>query len=177
MLVDGTLDLNFAGAGTHVEMRTLAPKRANAAEPDAWSAWQTLASGAGRHAVELGRPRFNGRDNSIHGVYRFQLRVSVDPAAARPTPAGLSAFRLDLFFENGIMSVPQIFAGRNTMRFRVRDAARLSGPVEVRYRYRTAAGEQTARHTLRFADFRSNEAVWDLDAPGLTRCDSLAIFY
>ncbi|MFB3825953.1 MAG: hypothetical protein ACE15B_04255 [Bryobacteraceae bacterium] len=177
VLVDGTLEIELAGKGTRIEMRTLAAKRGHAAEPDVWSAWQTLAAEPGPQTIELGRPRFNGKDVSIHGVYRFQLRLAVGADAARTAPAGLSALRLDLFFENGIMSIPQIFAGRNAMRFRVRDAASLRGPVEVVYRYRTAAGARSVRRSLMPAEFRNNEAVWTMDAPGLTRCDSVSVSY
>jgi hypothetical protein len=126
---------------------------------------------------ELGRERFNGRDVSIHGVYRFQLRLTVGPSAGRPAPAGLDALRLALSFENGIMSIPRIFAGSNTVRCAVRDASLLRGPVKVTYRYRTAAGAQAHTKVLDPADFRGNEASYRLDAPGLTRCDSVSIAY
>ena len=179
VLVDGTLEAGLAGAGDDVklEIRTQKPKNASEAEPEAWSAWQTLAAGPGAVTTELGRPRFNGKDVSIHGVYRFQLRLTVNPSAGRPAPAGLSALRLALSFENGIMSIPRIFAGSNTVRFAVRDAKLLRGPVRVTYRYRTAAGEQTHTKVLEPADFRGNEASYKLDAPGLTRCNSIAISY
>jgi hypothetical protein len=177
VLVDGTLEIELAGSGTRIEMRTLAPKRSHVAEPDVWSEWQTLSRDPGRRRIELGRPRFNGKDNSIHGVYRFQVRVAVDTDAVRTAPAGLSALRLDLYFENGIMSIPQIFAGRNVMRFRVRDAASLSGPVEVVYRYQTDAGARSVKRSLKQVEFRNNEAVWTMDAPGLIRCDSVSVSY
>lgn len=177
ILVDGTLNAALTGSAVSIEMRTLAPKRSHAQEPDVWSEWQTVARNSGRHSIELGRSRFNGKDNSIHGVYRFQLRVIVTPDAARKTPAGLAALQMQLFFENGIMSVPQIFSGRNTLRFGVRDGARLRGPVEVAYHYTNAAGKQTAKRVLRAEDLRGNEAVWNVDAPGLIRCDSLSISY
>jgi hypothetical protein len=177
VMVDGTLAAELAGAGARIEMRVLEPKTGRASEADAWGEWQTLAGEAGRHKLELGRPRFNGKDASIHGVYRFQLRVSVDPRPGRATPAGLSALKLDLYFENGIMSIPRIFAGRNTLRFQLRDAARLRGPVEVVYRYQTSSGNRIARRTLQAGDFRGNEAEWNVDAAGLVRCNSLAISY
>jgi len=177
VLVDGTLNIALTGSAVSLEMRTLAPKRSHAQEPDVWSEWQTVARNSGRHSIELGRPRFNGKDNSIHGAYRFQLRVTVAPDAARKTPAGLAALQMQLFFENGIMSIPQIFSGRNTLRFQVRDSARLRGPVEIAYHYTSGAGKQTAKRVLRAEDLRRNEAVWNVDAPGLLRCDSLAISY
>jgi hypothetical protein len=162
VLVDGTLD----GKGAEIAFRTLAPKALNETEPDQWSRWQTLPHAA--KAVELGRPRFNERDVSIHGVYRFQLRVK------KPEHAAVS---LKLNFENGIMSIPPLFAGKNTLRFRVADAATLTGPVTVAYRYATDGGEKTHRHVLRPADFKNGEAVYVVDAPGLTRCRSVSISY
>jgi hypothetical protein len=127
--------------------------------------------------VELGRPRFNGQDVSIHGAYRFQLRLAVEPRTGRAAPPGLDAFKLALHFENGIMSIPQIFAGSNTVRFRVRDSSLLRGPVRVTYRYETAAGDRVHTKVLRPSDFRGNEAVYRLDAPGLSRCKSVAVEY
>jgi hypothetical protein len=179
VLVDGTLEAALAGAAGDVklEIRTQRTKAFSAAEPDAWSSWQTLQTGPGKAAIELGRPRYNGRDVSIHGVYRFQVRVSMEPRAGRTAAAGLSAFRLTLYFENGIMSIPQIFAGRNTIRFRLNDASALRGPVRVAYKYQTAAGERTHAQVLRPADFTGNTSEYSFEAPGLIRCNSLAIGY
>lgn len=176
VLVDGTLSTMAAG-GAEIAIRTLAPKTRNASEPDQWSAWQPLFTGEGAREVELGRPRFNGRDVSIHGVYRFQVRVKVKEDAGRKTAAGLSAISLKLYFENGIMSIPPLFAGRNSMRLRVADAAALSGPVTVSYRYRTAGGEKTSQRALGRADFRNGEAGYAVEAAGLTRCNSVSISY
>ena len=75
------------------------------------------------------------------------------------------------------MSIPQIFAGKNTVRFRLRDAAKLTGPVKVVYQYQTAAGECTHTEILRVGDFQSNIATYTLDAPGLVRCTSLVVSY
>ena len=177
VLVDGTLDAALAGSDAKLEIRTLRPKTRTESEPDVWSDWQTLASAAGAVKTELGRPRFNGKDVSIHGVYRFQLRLSVDARAGRTASAGLNALKLALSFENGIMSIPQIFAGTNTVRFQVKDASALRGPVKVAYRYETSAGEKVHTHVLRPADFHGNEAVYTLDAPGLMRCRSVAVEY
>lgn len=177
VLVDGTLSAALAGAGTEVAIRTFAPKPRNAAEPDAWSEWETLRTGAGTHSVELGRPRFNGKQVSIHGVYRFQLRVRVTGGAAGGEPAGLMKLGLLLHFENGIMSIPPLFSGTNTLRFRVAEAGALKGPVTVEYRYETAAGEKVHRQVLRPADFRQGEAVYRAEAPGLTRCRTVSVSY
>jgi hypothetical protein len=151
VLVDGTLD---APPGASVEIRTLAPKPRHAAEPDQWSAWEALPAGNASLA--------------IHGKYRFELRVR-GPDRVR--------LKMKLYFENGIMSIPPLFAGRNTLRFRIADAAALQGDVSVSYRYLTAAGERTQRQVLRRGDFRGVEAVYTVDSPGLLRCQSVSIAY
>ena len=173
VLVEGVLEGELRGAA-RLEIRALQAKPLNEAEPDVWSDWQPLRQGPGKFRAPLGRVRHNGRDVSIHGAYRFQLRLSVDPASGTDA-AGLAALRLEAWFECGIMSIPQIFAGANTIRFKLRDAAALRGPVTVTYRYETAEGERSHRRVLSTADFRGNEAVYDLDAPGLLRCKSLLI--
>lgn len=177
VLVNGTLESSLVGAGVRLELRTLRPKNSNAAELDIWSVWQVLTREAGRSVLELGKPRFNGTDVSIHGVYRFQLRVVVDKRVGRSAQTGLAQLRLELFFENGIMSIPRIFAGTNTLRFRVGDSAALQGPVEVVYRYQTAAGKKISHKVLRPGDFLGNQATYTLSAPGLVRCNALAISY
>jgi hypothetical protein len=177
VLVDGLVEAEFAGDGVSLEIRTLRPKMGSETEEEAWSAWQALPVNRGRVSEELGRPRFNGSDVSVHGVYRFQVRLSVAPKPGAAQPRGLSAFRLQLDFENGIMSIPQIFAGKNTVRFRLRDASLLDGPVQVVYRYQTAAGERTHTQMLRRADFQGNIATYTLDAPELVRCSSVAVSY
>ena len=180
VLVDGTLKADLAGSApgdVKLEIRTLQAKAASESLPDAWSDWQKLVSGPGRSTIELGRPRFNGSDVSIHGVYRFQVRVSVSPQPGRTSPPGLSALNLELYFENGIMSIPQIFAGANAMQFKLHDAAQLRGPVQVTYTYQGADGEKSATRTLHPADFHSDVARYSLNAPGLIRCKSLTIAY
>lgn len=159
VLVDGTLETE---PGTQVAIRTLRPKNTRESDPEVWSEWQSLSGGK----IELGRPRFNGRDVSIHGVYRFQLRLTGKPR-----------LKLTLYFENGIMSIPRIFAGVNTVRVRVRDASLLKAPVRVTYRWQTAAGERENVKTLQPSDFRGGEAVYALHAPGLERCKSVAVAY
>ena len=176
ILVDGRLDAEVAGDAA-LEMRTLEAKPRMASQPDVWSEWQRLpVNGDGVH-IELGRPRFNGRDVSIHGVYRFQVRLSVPRRAGRAAPAGLNSLALRLSFEAGIMSLPQIFSGKNTVRFQVRDAEALRGPIQVAYRYQTAHGPQTHRKTLERGDFTGNIATYEINTPGLLRCDSVTISY
>jgi hypothetical protein len=97
--------------------------------------------------------------------------------AAGGAASGLSALQLVAYFENGIMSIPQIFEGRNTVRFKVNDSSKLNAPIEVTYRYETPAGERKHHQVLQPADFRGNEASYVIDAPGLIRCNSLAVVY
>ncbi len=176
VLVEGTLEGELAG-DAKIEIRTLEAKPRNADQPDVWSGWQALAEEPGVFHVPLGRARFNGADAGIHGVYRFQLRIKPGPRSRRESPAGLKAIKLVAYFETGIMSIPQIFAGSNTIRFKVRDAKAVRGPIRVTYRYQTAGGERKHEKVLRPSDFRGNEAVYQIDAPGLMRCKSLAIAY
>jgi hypothetical protein len=177
VLVDGTLKAELAGNGVKLEMRTLKDKPASEAEPDVWSQWQTLASGSGGTTAQLGRPRYNGKEVSIDGKYQFQLRVSISADAHRTAAAGLNSLRLELLFENGIMSIPQIFAGANTVDFRLKDADRLKGSVRITYNYETAVGERAQTNVLHASDFRGNAAHYSFEAPGLIRCKSLAIAY
>jgi hypothetical protein len=165
ILVDGTVS---APPGTAIEIRTLEAKARNASEPDQWSAWQPLLPASGVRQAELGRTRFGPSEVSIHGVYRFQLRVRA---------ADRVKLSLKLYFENGIMSIPPLFAGRNTLRLHVASASTLVGPVTVTYRFATAAGERTVSRALRPKDFEGDEAVFVMNAPGLTRCRSVSISY
>lgn len=176
VFVDGTLKVDLTGEDVNVEVRTLADKVANEGQPDVWSAWQTLPVQRGT-AVELGRSRYNGNDVSIHGTYHFQLRVSVLPNARRSAPAGLKSISLETFFENGIMSIPQIFAGTNGIQFRLKNASALRGPIKVTYTYETNDGTRSHPMVLGPSDFHDNVARYVLDAPGLIRCKSLAVVY
>jgi len=176
VLVDGTLKADLAG-DAEVAIRTLAPKPRDGEETDRWSEWQPLFGGAGIREAELGKPRFNGRDVSIHGVYRFQVRVRVRPVAGRRSAAGLTALSMKLYFENGIMSIPPLFAGSNTVRMKVAEGAALSAPVTVAYEYETAGGWKSHKQILRPGAFVKGEAQYTADAPGLTRCRSVSISY
>ncbi len=178
--MDGTLTGELSGSpadNLKLEIRVLQTKTLNASQADAWSSWDTVHVGPGRFSVSLGRERFDGAKVGIYGRYRLQIRLSAGANPARSKAAGLSAFRLETFFETGIMSIPQIFAGPNTLHFKVRDASRLQGPVKVVYRYQTAQGEKRNERVLRPADFRGNAAAYRIDAPGLTRCNSVSVTY
>ena len=175
ILVDGTLSATLAGVGTELSIRTLAPKALAASEPDHWSDWQPLFSTPGANQTELGRPRFNGRDASIHGAYRFQIRVRVPRDATPSASAGLSALSMKLYFENGIMSIPPLFAGRNKLRLRIADPAALTSPLTVVYLYDTPRGPKSHRQMLRPSDFTQGEARYIVNAPDLIRCRSVSI--
>ena len=180
VLVDGDLSGELTGAagdGLTIEIRTLQAKTLNESQPDVWSPWDVRHDGPGKFSLKLGREVFNGRSASIYGLYRFQVRISMSANAARTAPAGLASLRLLSYFENNIMSIPQIFAGHNAMRFKLADASQLRGPVTVVYRYRTESGEKRHEQVLRPSEFRANVAAYELEAPGLVRCDSLSITY
>ncbi|HYO84244.1 MAG TPA: hypothetical protein VES20_22760, partial [Bryobacteraceae bacterium] len=149
-------------------------KPSSAVDPANWSEWQELDAS---QVVALGRPRFNGKDVSIHGVYRFQLRVSVPPGDDGARASGLESIHLNLLFENGIMSLPRLQPGTNAMRFELASADTLTGPVYVTYRFATADGEREHAQTIRREDFTGNVARYTLDAPGLVRCNSVEIRY
>ncbi|MBL8216966.1 MAG: hypothetical protein JNK87_39975 [Bryobacterales bacterium] len=150
VLVDGTVDIP---PGTTAEIRTLEPKPRHAAEPDRWSEWSPLS---GKAALQ------------IHGKYRFQVRLS---------GPGRQQVKLLVYFENSMTSIPPLFAGANTVRLRVADPAALRRQVTVTYRYQTAGGQRQHRQVLQVSDFRGNEAVYQANAPGLLRCESVAIMY
>lgn len=180
ILVDGVLEGELLGRAdeARIEIRAQLPKPRQRDQPDVWSDWEPLHSGGGQpFAVDLGRDRFNGRQVSLHGVYRFQVRVRLSPKAGRMNQVGLKALRLRAHFENGIMSLPQIFAGDNTIHFKVADATAVTGPIQVRYRFQTADGEKAHAQTIRPEDFRGNVASYTLRAPGLTRCNSVEVAY
>lgn len=159
--VDGTLDAALMGGGVRLEFRTLLAKPLSASEADVWSNWQPV----------------KGRQLDIGGTYRFQLRLTVDPRPGRRTPAGLSSLRVEASFENGIMSIPQIFDGANTIHFRLNGGVRPVSPVTVEYRYQTAAGEQSHCRTILPGEISAGGMSYVLNAPGLIRCNSLSITY
>jgi hypothetical protein len=114
---------------------------------------------------------------SVHGVYRFQVRVRVRPEAGRTAASGLTALSFKLYFENGIMSLPPLFAGRNALRLRVGGVTAPAGPVTVSYEYETAGGVKRHTRALEPAAFVGGEARYTAETPGLTRCRSVSISY
>jgi len=180
VLVNGTLSGHWAASAEDrptIQMRTLRSKRGSRQEEDQWSPWQTIQTDPGEFQVQLGRERFNETDVSIHGKYRFQLRLSLATNTQRQNTAGLSALNLNLTFENGIMSIPRIHAGSNIIRFKVQDASAIAGPIQVVYQYQTSQGPQSHSQTLVRTDFVDNEAQYTIDAEDFVRCDLLRIKY
>ena len=179
VLVDGLLSGRWLASDADqpkVEIRTLQANPSNRAEPDVWSQWQTLSNSPSFH-ISLGRDRFNGNDVSIHGVYRFQIRLSIGSNIHRGGEVGLQSLRLEACFENGIMSIPRIIDGVNVIHFKVTDSSKIRGPIRVAYRYQTQAREEVNEQILQPTDFRNNCATYTFEAPGLIRCNSLQIAY
>ena len=180
ILVDGTLSGEWTASAADdpkVEIRALQSKPRDQTEPDLWSDWQTLQSGAGVFRASLGRERYNQKDVGLHGVYRFQLRFSLSPNGARQQETGLKNLKLEAYFENGIMSIPRIVDGPNTVHFKVKDRSKVRGPITVIYRYQTSKGERVHEQTLEPEDFQNQVATYRFDAAGLIRCNSLVIRY
>ena len=172
VLVDGVVRGSLAG-DARLQIRTLGPKSVSAASEDRWSSWRGLVDEPGDFEVSLDR---NSPEHGLHGIYRFQLRVVAETPARATTPSGLVSLRLNASFETGIMSIPQLFDGSNTVRFRVREGVPRE-PVQVVYRYETAQGERTAELSFEPSELQDGEAVRVVDTPGLTRCNAVSIQY
>jgi hypothetical protein len=180
VLVDGVLSGDWVAGEQdqpRVELRVLEPKPRSESEPDVWTPWQTITTVGESFRAELGRPRFNGRSVSIHGAYRFQIRFSFASNPERTGEVGLKFLRLETWFENGLMSIPRLVAGRNVIRFKLKDASALKAPVRVTYDFETAEGVRRHERVLLPKDFRANMATYSFDAPGLRRCNRLRISY
>ena len=180
VMVDGVLEgewLSTLEDQPLVEIRIVKAKPNHEREAEAWSSWQRLDDRPGYFRLELGKPRFNGRDVSIHGVYRFQVRLSLKANQKRIAPAGLKNFKFSGWFENGIMSIPRIVEGENTIHFKVSDASSIRSPIRILYRYQTASGEKQHLQILQRENFQNHRATYSFQAPGLKRCNSLAIEY
>lgn len=180
IFVDGSVEGELSGDpddALKLEIRVLQAKPSNEAQPDVWSDWRQLHSGRGRFLAPLGRTQAGQNKPGIFGAYRFQIRLTVPPNHGRTAAAGLSELRLTAAFETGIMSIPQILAGHNTIHFKIADSTLIKDPIQVIYRYQDAAGARAHTQTLRRQDFRSNTASYSLETPTLTRCTSLIIKY
>ncbi len=182
VMVEGFVIGELAGdSGDKLEVafRSQVAKPNSLADPDQWLPWKILAAKPGHFQARLDRGDAARGESSLHGVYRWQLRIRLAEGGGPGAAAGLESIRLLGYFENGIMSIPQLFDGRNTVRFKLDDPSQLKGDIEVTYRWQTDEGESS--HTKRIvpgeAFYKDNEAVYVIDAPGLIRCNSLTISY
>jgi hypothetical protein len=181
VLVDGFIrgDL-LAGEEdvAEVAFRSQVPKRLNLSQPDEWKPWKVLASKSGPFHVGLDEADSAEGSSSFHGTYRYQVRLRFK-ASSSSSQTGLADFGIVAFFENGIMSIPQIFSGENTVRFKVQDSARVDSDIYVTYTWESRSGREDS-HTKRICPalfFKENEAVYTINAPDLWRCKSLVIEY
>lgn len=181
VLVGGELSgkwMGTKGDEFQVEMRTLHSKPRSRDQPDTWSPWRRLSAATGGFHLPLGREKSRvSEDVALHGIYRFQIRLSVKPSVIREQEVGLKYLKLEAYFENGIMSIPRIVSGRNTIHFKVEDATKVRGPIQIAYRYQPESGESQHHKTIQPSEFHGNVATYALEAPGLVRCNSLSIRY
>ena len=136
-----------------------------------------LTGKPGKFLVTLDRSDAAEGGSSFHGTYcyRLRLRLAASGAAGK---VGLDGLRIVTFFENGIMSIPQIFDGDNTIRFQVEDPSKVEGDLIVRYIWQDAEGEKEHRKRITPEMFyKDNEAVYHIEAPGLERCRGLVVSY
>jgi len=106
-----------AGANDQVslELRTLKPKPRSRDQSDSWSRWEEIVSGSGTFDLKLGRASYVSGKVSVHGKYRFQLRLKAYAADTCET-VGLKKLKIVSCFENGIMSVPRSGISRHGCR-------------------------------------------------------------
>ncbi|MEA2064544.1 MAG: hypothetical protein U9P14_12645 [Gemmatimonadota bacterium] len=182
ILVDGFIRGELMGTGQdrlEVAFRSQAPKPLNLSQEDRWLDWRVLADKPGKFRVSLDRADAAEGKSSFHGTYRYQVRLRFS-AASEADGAGLINFGLAAFFENGIMAIPQIFAGDNTVRFMVDDPAQVKSDILVTYKWQDDRGEGEKSHRKRLTPpmfSRDNQAVYTISAPGLVRCSSVTVSY
>ena len=180
ILVDGVIAGEISGgknASVEVAFRSLAPKPNSISQPDDWLPWRTLGDKPGRFSVTLTRADAAAGESSFHGTYRWQMKIRLAGGTGEQ-PVGLSDLLVAAYFENGIMSIPQIFNGDNTIRFKVDDPGQVKGDIYVTHAWQTADGEKTQRQKIdREMFYQNSEAVYSIEAPGLVRCNSLVIAY
>jgi len=187
ILVDGFISGELTGGKNdqlEIAFRSQVPKNRDISQDNQWLPWKTLASKPGRFLITLDRADAAEGESSFHSTYRWQLRIRLTSSTKRPdsaeeaAPAGVSDLDVVTYFETGIMSIPQIFDGENTVRFKVDDPAQVKGDLRVKYVWDTAEGEQSHEKLLSpRLFFKDNEAVYRIEAPGLERCKALIISY
>ncbi len=180
ILVDGIIMGELVGGPNEqleIAFRSEAPKPRGPAQPDQWLPWRTITERPGPFRVYLSRADAAEGGSSFHGAYRYQLRIRLDSAGPQG-PFGLNDLKIITYFENGIMSLPQLFAGDNTVRFKVEDAARVKGDLLVTYDWQSADGARSHRQRIVPEQFfHGNEALFRVEAPKLIRCNSVTIAY
>ena len=153
--------------------RSQVAKTRNASEEEQWLPWKTLADKPGKFLSVIGREEAVLGESTFHGAYRWQLRIRL-----KGEGAGLSDLGFVTYFENGIMSIPQIFEGDNIVRFKVADPSKVRGDIYVQYDWSTSEGVKSHRRRISPDLFyRNNEAVYHIEAAGLLRCNSVLISY
>jgi hypothetical protein len=143
---------------------------------DGGANWNQVASGAGSKDVNIGKSRFNATQMSVTGKYEFLLKFECR-AGTNPSTVGLEALRIDTVFDSSLMSLPRLVAGANTLRFKVSDSKAVAAPITVTYRWKTGTADATHTREIRPSDFAGNEATYQVQAPGLTRCVSYTVEY
>ena len=181
ILVDGFIRgelLGSDGDAVEVAFRSQVPKRFDLSEAEQWNPWKVLASKPGAFRVGLDRTDSAEGSSSFHGTYRYQVRLRFK-AASSASQVGLADFGIVSFFETGIMSIPQIFEGENTIRFKVRDASEVKSDIFVKYVWEDKNGLKDSNTKRLYPElfFKDNEAVYTIVAPRLWRCNSLEIAY
>ena len=182
VMVEGyvTGDLT-GGEGDELEiaLRSQVAKPNGLDDPEQWLEWETLASRPGHFQSRLDRGDAAAGRSSLCGVYRWQLRIRLAEGGSPEDLAGLNSLRVMGYFENGIMSIPQLFEGHNTVRLKVDDPAQVKAPVTVTYRWQSSDGERFHRQVIEPGEpfYKYSEAVYTIDAPGLLRCNSVTISY
>lgn len=176
VLVDGFIAGELTGEkGDRVEVafRSQAAKIRNASDADEWLDWKVLSDKPGRFRSVIGREDAVLGESTFHGTYRWQLRIRLAGGMA-----GLADLGFVTYFENGIMSIPQIFDGDNTVRFKVADSAKVRGDIYVTYDWSAVDGDRSHRKRITPELFyKDNEAVYNIEAPGLIRCNGVTVSY
>ncbi|MCE5271847.1 hypothetical protein LLH00_11270 [bacterium] len=142
-----------------------------------WLPWRSLADKPGEFLVTLDRTDAAEGGSTFHGAYRYRLRLKL-AAAGQASAVGLSDLRIVTFFENGIMSLPQLFEGDNRVQFKVQDAAQVKGDILVTYLWSDSLGQRTdCKRLTPEMFFQDNRALYHIETPGLVRCDGLIVSY
>lgn len=143
---------------------------------DGGSSWEEVASGGGALDVNIGQARYNGTDQSVTGKYEFLVKFECS-ASSDPATVGLTSLLIESVFDSSTNSLPRIVDGMNTIRFKVQNQSDVTEPIEVTYKWNEGATEETHTQLIQPGDFSGNEASYQFDATGLTRCVSYTMTY